>query len=575
MGFLRLGIGLWLPAMMLAFLFSEDLCAQANPAPDAPTGWKKSSSSGKIVFTKRDLEDRDHLTVKFYQRSLLVDKTLEQWVASCLVERRAPMGGQWDGPIENLARLTRNIYNAERGFTVDGKKHKIMLTAVCVDKLNVRLSAVTYSQTRGAKKHLAAATQLSTQLLPLEIAAAKAEKRGLDIEKNPPKVSGLKTGLSIKPGRYVGTTVAKKDSKTQTRYDLVLFENGDYQFLSGKKERLSTGQFVYSRANGRIEIDKPFRNDTRDWSDKSLYGKDSRGDWVIHAETKYHLTRLKWVGKSDRPSPTEVRRQAEIDRREAARYPHVTEPGKGIRGQEIERIVYASDTEFRNGAMQQDFEGFLLLKDGRVHDGLPCSPDTMDLAASRSREPDAWGWWKEVETKKETENQSEEKLAQRYTFAWPVRPREYRMPNGTQLAGVAFVKGKRLDGDFGAASTEVIMSAGYSSVRWWGIKLDKNGRFLKYRRGSTQGGGMPGMETLVTTSWNDEGAITSLSGPNVAGGFKRKSQNPVADRMGRYEIDGYRITLTFDNGRVEHLATFTDKDNSFIWFEGRALYRRK
>ena len=385
----------------------------------------------------------------------------------------------------------------------------------------------------------------------------------MDIEKAPPKVKGLKAGLPIKPGLYVGTSIAKKDQKSGARFDLLLFENGDYEFLNRKK-RDATGKFVYSAASGRMEIDEPFENDTYDWDEKCLYGKDSKGDMVVHAESKYWLTRLKWVKESDRPSPTQSKRAEEIAKEEARRYKHVTEPGKGIQPDEIEKVVYSFDTPFRNGAMQLDYEGFLLLKNGRVHDGLPTAPDVIDLPASLSREPDAWGWWKKVEGDKKD----------RYTFAWPVRPREYRMPKGKQLVGVPFEKGKRLTGDFGAASTSVNMISNYSSVRWWGIKLNKNGRFLKYRHGSTQAGGVPGMETLSTTVWDDEGSVTALSGPVLTGGLKSKSNNPALDRMGKYEFDGYRLTLTFDSGRVEHLASFTDDKHGFVWFGGRALHRR-
>ena len=45
--------------------------------------------------------------------------------------------------------------------------------------------------------------------------------------------------------------------------------------------------------------------------------------------------------------------------------------------------------------------------------------------------------------------------------------------------------------------------------------------------------------------------------------------------MGKYEIDGYRLTLKFDSGRVENLLTFTDEKEGIVWFGGRALYKKK
>ena len=545
---------------------TTNLDAQSNSVPKTKLGWTRSIGRGKpahIAFTKKDLNTPDFLVVKFYERELLLDQNLRRWLLRRLVESNAPLNGKWTGPVQDLNRRSRNLYTAEREFEVDGQKHTIKTLAVCVDKLNVRLAAIIMSQTREAKKNLRQASQIQASLLKLEIEAAKSEKRGLDVEKNPPKVKNLKTGQRIKPGLYVGTSITKKDGKAEARYDLVLFENGEYQFLKYKRKK--SGAFVYSSANGRIEIYDPFTNDTRDWDEYCLYGKDASGQMVIHAESRYRVIRLKWAKESTLLAPTEEKRQAEFAKQEAERYKFVTKLGEGIRSEEIEKIIFTQDSQFRSGALQLDFQGFLLLKDGRVHDGLPCAPGAWDLAASRSREPDAWGWWK----------QTEDDSRNRYTFAWPVRPREYRMPNGNQFVGIPFKTDTKLSGDFGAASTQVNMLTNYSAVRWWGIKFDNNGRFLKYKRGSVQSGGVPGMETLFTNVWDDEGSVTSLSGPNVAGGSKRKFNNPALDRMGNYEIDGYRLTLKYDSGRVEQRLTFTDEKTGMVWFDGRALYKRK
>ena len=553
-------------SLWIGLCFTTDLFAQSNPVPKTPTGWKKSSEKGtrlRVAYTKKELGSPEYLVVKLYDRELLINESLGQWLQRRLVEGKAPLKGKWTGPIQNLNRRTRNMYTAEREFEVNGKKHSIQLLAVSVDKLNVRMAAIIMSQTPAAKKNLAQAQQLRASIFKLEIDAAKLAKRGLDIEKNPPKVKGLTTRQRIKPGLYVGTTIAKKDGKAETRYDLVLFGSGEYQFLNHKRK--DSGAFVYSSTNGRIEIDDPFENDSYDWDEYCVYGKDRSGQMVVHAESKYRVTRLTWAKESDLLAPSEQKRQEEIAKREAERYKHVTKLDEGIRPDEIEKIIYTQDTNYRSGAIQLDTQGFLLLKDGRVHDGLPCAPGVWDLAASRSREPDAWGWWKPV--KDDEQN--------RYTFAWPVRPREYRIPNGKQNVGIPFEKDTKLSGDFGTASTRVGIVSNFSSVRWWGIKLNKNGRFLKYKRGSVQSGGVPGMNTLFTSAWDDEGSVTSLSGPGVAGGFKRKFDNPALERMGKYEIDGYRLTLKFDSGRVENLLTFTDEDKRLVWFEGRTLYRKK
>ena len=312
-----------------------------------------------------------------------------------------------------------------------------------------------------------------------------------------------------------------------------------------------------------MNIDVGFENSTYDHKDEyCVYGKEKTGESIIFSRDGGWQRKLVWVAASDRPAPAEVAKAKQVAIAEAKRYKHVVEPGKGINEDEIESIIYAWETNFRSGAIQLDQEAFLLMKDGRVLDGLPTAPDSLDVAASRSREPDRWGWWK-----KEKDG--------RYTFAWPVRPREYRQPNGKQVIGKPFEKGTRLDGDFGSASTAINIASNYSSVRFWGIKFSKNGRFLKYRHGSTQIGGTPGLEALTTAVWDDEGAVSSTLSSNVTMMSKSKTQRLMTDRMGTYELDGYRLTLKFDDGHTEQLGTFTDEEGKAVWFEGSSLGKRK
>ena len=556
--------------LFLVILFlTVSLQAQAQQTknvPKSPKGWSKSKVSGKpahTCFTKDGLKTPDYVVVKYYDRELLVDASIESWLINRL-NGKAPLGGQWSGPTKNLTRQTANIYTAQRDFDYKDTKHSIKVSAVCVDKLNVRMAATIHSETDAWQKNELDAETIRFQLLKLEIEAAKKDKRGLAVEKSPPKVKGIKAGGTIKPGLYIGSSVTRKDNKAGARIELLMFANGEYEFISRKRN--NTGTATYSNATGRLNVDAPIENHYSNWNTEfCVYGRDSKKRPVIHAETKYRLTRLVWTKDSDRPSPSELKQQEQIAKAEAKRYKHTTEPGDGVSTDEIAAVIYSQDSAFRSGAVQIDYEGYMLMKDGRVLDGLPCSPDMLDVAASRSRAPDSWGWWRKAKDDKKN----------RYEFSWPYRPQEFRMPKGSQGVGLPLDAKTKLSGDFGAASTQVNLASQYSSVRWWGIKLDKNGRFLKYRRGSTQAGGTPGMETMVTNVWNDEGSVTALSGPAVVGGSKKKFNNPALDRMGKYEFDGYRLTLTFDSGRVEHLATFTNSNKSAIWFEGRMLHKQK
>ena len=540
---------------------SVSLAESLHPVPKTPNGWeKKTVGRTATVFSKNDLKNDKTLTVKFYQRQVLdTGQSIQQWLTARMATGKAPMKGKWsDAPV--VVRQTGNIIEGTRNFTAQGKKYMVRGLAVGIDKVHVRFASMTSSD--GSKGfNDAISIKLLYDLFGVEKDAALKASRGLNIEKNPPKVKNLKAGGPIKPGRYVGNAVNLRDNKASVKYDLVLFDNGEFEFLAGGDKYRKTGQYVYSNASGRLNVGKKLVNSTYKHEDEyCVYGKESTGKMVIFAREGRWQRKLKWVSESDRPAPSEVKRAEEMAKAEAKRYKHVTAPGKGVQQDEIESVMYASETNFRSGAVQLDQEAYLLMKDGRVLDGLPTSPETLDVAVSRSREPDRWGWWK-----KEKGN---------YTFAWPVRPREYRQPKGSQVAGVPFEKGTRLAGDFGMASTEVNLASNYSSVRRWGIKLSENGRFLKYRNGSTQIGGVPGMEALSTTAWDDEGSVSSTTSPSVTTMSKRKKQGTGADRMGSYELDGYRMTLTFDDGRAEHHATFTDGDQKHIWFQGTCLYKR-
>ena len=294
--------------LILSSILAATTQAQTLDVPKTPRGWKQKTIKGKhpnIEFKKEGLKSPDFTAVKFYKREPLIDLTLSQWVQQRLGTKQSPLNGKWEGPILNLTRQTRNVVTAERRFEVDGILHSVTLSAVCVDKLHVRMGALIQSLTSGTEKSDLTAGRLLGELVLVEIAAAKKEERGLDVEKTPPKVKGVKGGGKMKAGRYIGTTVGKKDGKAGTRFDIVIFENGEYEILGEK--RSNTGQAIYSSATGRLELQDPFNNDERDWDDVCIYGVNDQQEPVIHAEGKYRLTQLKCCLLYTSPSPRDQR----------------------------------------------------------------------------------------------------------------------------------------------------------------------------------------------------------------------------------------------------------------------------
>ena len=549
-------------------------CSQSNQAqaqealhasPKPATGWRKRSVilKGYTRFTRSDTKDSDVLEVRYYQRKLLGGVSPSDWMSNRLWTGNPPQGGKWTGD-PKVARMTGNMISGTRTYKSEsGQKRLLTGLAVCVDKTSVRLAVVLQSENRATLKHQKSATQMLLQLMDLEKDAAKSDKRGLSLENRPPKVEGIKTGIPVKPGRYVGNRVRK--GKVIATAEVVLYDSGEFEFVSDSKRRKRSGKFVYSQATGRMNMTGDFFNNNYNWNeDYCIYGLDSKRNPIIYAiEESYsgsYVWRLKWAGESELSSPAKRAIDEKMALREKNRYKFVVEPGDGVRPNEIEAVLYTLDSSFRSGGAQLESDAYLLMTDGRVMDGMPVAPDVLDVAKSRSREPDRWGWWKKEEG--------------RYKFAWPVRPKEFKEPTGSQYVALPFKKGSRLQGDWGSASSSGMIVSGFSSVHWWGVIFTKDGRFKKRRSGSTQSGGVVGMDTLITTAYSDKGTATSVSGPGIAGGGTRKSNHPDAERMGEYEFDGYRLTLKYDDGRVVHLATFTTKDQGSIWFEGNSLSKQ-
>lgn len=126
----------------------------------------------------------------------------------------------------------------------------------------------------------------------------------------------------------------------------------------------------------------------------------------------------------------------------------------------------------------------------------------------------------------------------------------------------------RLEGRYAAVRT------GFQSHQFWGVTFGKNGRFSKDSRGGVSTGNIPiegGLTPNVTTTWDDGGSGTSITGGGVGGGTFQK-QNPNGDRQGAYSINGYTITLRYDNGKVERLPFFFNgTGRQQVWFEGGLL----
>lgn len=566
-------LALWLRRLAV-FVLGLGLSAPllAQDAPARPAGWVKRSrpNSEAVIYAPKDLPAGALLEVHFGERGLLEGLPLEDWMESALVAQQIPEC-TWTAPLV-VSKQTPNLAMAQsQGRHSSGAEVALVAAGVSVDGLNGRYGLLVFTAGKATERYQAEAQGLLMALFDFEKKAAQEDGRGLDLEVPPPQVEGLKSGGELRPGRYVGNLVSSWDNKVLRPVEVVLFANGEYEFLRGMDEYDSTGQYSYSPATGRLNLTDEFYNSTYNpTEDFCVYGfeaskKGKAATPVIYAEndrgTSVHSARLRWSGTSDRLAPSlaaEVKAAAEA---EAERYKHVTAPGKGVQLDEIETVLYTFEQRFDIGGMQIEEWVYLLLKDGRVMDGLPVPPQDLDLAASRSREPDRWGWWQREDGQ--------------YRFAWPARPQRYEPPRGAQLTARSSTAGMRVSGTFESASSYAI-PGGASSVQFWGVTLSPKGRFQKYRHGMTSAGGVPGLDVMVSTVWDDEGATTAVSGPNIGGGVTSKSRAALAGRIGHYEFDGYALLLTYDDGRKARLPSFwLGEGQSQLWFEGASLGLKK
>ncbi|MES9833877.1 MAG: hypothetical protein ABW139_16700 [Candidatus Thiodiazotropha sp. DIVDIV] len=544
---------LWLAilAILLLFILSNDSFAK-----ETPPGWTKHFDNKKQTTIFRPIDSESDLFVKYYPTVLLERKDISVWLKSKLTTSKAP-NGKWINK-ETVIRDTGNYAHGYRKFLRnDGTTARLDAVAVTADKQYVRLAVMMRSENNRNKRYKKQGFSLVVAIYDIEKRDALEQDRGHDLEKSPPKVKGIKSGGPIKYGRYVGTKTRYK--KVKSRYELILYKNGEYEFELGSDK---SGYITYSQATGRLNISGDFYNFGSYSDDFCIYGVNTKTNkHTIYARDDDDIYRLNWTNEVNDLSPNQKKKLAKKKKVNKKRYKYVTNPGDGIQNDQIEAILYTYDNQYGYGGFETDEDIYLLMKDGRVMDGIPVAPNRLDVAKSRSREPDRWGWWKYD--------------GKRYSFAWSIDSKKYIIPKGRQIKGQPVPPATRLQGKWQNSSSYT--SLDFSHTSFWGVFLSKDGRFRKYRNDMMQGGGeMSGNGPLVTTYSNEKGSVTSVIGSNVGGGSSSKNNRADSDRVGSYEFDGFNLTLRFDNGVEKLLPTFTTSDKfNTIWFDGGSLGRDK
>jgi len=421
-------------------------------------GWKKSVDKKNALVYRPSATGADTI-VKIYPPTLLENVGADVWLHNKLASSKAPFG-QWTSDAR-VDRLSANYAYGNRSYKKsNGTIGKIEAIAYTLDRQYVRLGVAIGSSSRANKPHLkAASSMLAKALTAIEKKTAAQEERGSDLEVSPPKVKGIKTGgVDIKPGRYVGARTYRNEVKS--RHEIMLYDDGQFEYLN--TDRNNDGYLVYSKATGRLDLDRELRNSTYNpHSEYCVYGINEKSKThTIYARDGNVEYRLVWTSAPDRLSPTERKKLEKLAEEEANRYKFTTNPGAGIEVDDIEAVVYTS--EIKTGlSVSLEAEAYVLMTDGRVMDNMPVAPYTIDIAKSRSREPDRWGYWK-------AENQN-------FKFAWSVDQKNFVAPKGDQNIGLPIRYGTTLDGTWEMSETFNATIA--SNVTRWGVHLTKDGRF--------------------------------------------------------------------------------------------------
>lgn len=542
---------------------------KAADIPSTPKGWKSTTRRSTGVVTFKPVKDREKKAegsseIRLYPRVLREGLSVDQWLHDWAL-RRKPFKGKFSSPLD-VRSATLNLALATQKFrSLAGKEGSTICVAISVDGLYIRPMELAIFPVGSGAVSSAVFQGMMKELIALEKKAAKRDGRGLKLEVAPPKVKGITSGGSIKPGRYVGNRTYKDEA--QGAVDVQLHANGEFEIVSGFRRNL-TGRYVYSESSGRLNLSNELVNSRYDpKADFCIYGKEAGGNMLIYAEEDRgfasSIYRLRYQGPVTRRPPSEVARiEAEL-KAEAKRYKWVTELGKGVRKEEIEAVVATSRGKIISGAYNLDEDIFLLMKDGRVMHGMPVPPEDLHVAFSRSREPDRWGHWIEFEGE--------------YRFAWPARPDAFEAPPGVQTICVPFEEGARVDGRFGAASSTSTLNGG--SASFWGIILGSEGYFKKWRNGIAGYGNAPGLSDVmanVYVGYDEEGSSVSVNADGYAGGSTSSNATSLRDRSGRYSFVGYTATLTYGNGQVERLPSFyTSNQRNEIWLGTGSLRLEK
>ena len=556
---------------MRASLAVLALCCAAAFALSPPTGWTRTQSGAVESFEPGDLAVGEAFTIAVHPAASRRGQPLSSWLDSWAVDKVPGTASARlvSEPANNGQSATGQVmFRDSKGRSLIAMFVAISLTGDRVRAMRIIATpdpALFARQKPGMAEFVEAlATEEATAYRaaePQPQGGGYVERQSSDARSavaNAGVPRGSRAGGPFRYGTYDFELPLPAINDVR-RYRISFYENGEWRKGEGAGE--DTSNFTYDPATGAVNISVTLNlyNSKYDEADFCRFYLAPDGRAFIYAEDEYglgtHRITGRYVGPNSRPSPSAEKAAKAAAKAEADRFKWVTAPGRGVAPTQIAGVLYKLEQEYTIGGLQLRESTYLLLNDGSAYEDLRCPPDQLDVLTSRKREPLNWGRWRRAGDKYELQFPQEDG-----------RPGKWAVPPMTSVVRPGS-KGERLQGRYQSGSSYQI-PGGAGSVSFRGISFTSDGRFETDFYSITGGSTGFGADTITAGAVaNDEGSVSSVSGPNFGGGSSTKSNRSKAERTGRYEIDGYTLLLTFDNGRVERLPFFFayggKKD---IWF---------
>lgn len=242
----------------------------------------------------------------------------------------------------------------------------------------------------------------------------------------------------------------------------------------------------------------------------------------------------------------------------------LTAPGQGIPDRDLAAIVIHGEGNHSNGSTWEEDVRFLL-RDGSAYRRTEMPPDQLAVTPSRQLEPQRWGRWRSAGKGYEMQVQDDDG---RPAGDWQAVKHHAVRP---------WPAGTRLDGYFSRSSFHGNLFTGStSSTR--GIRFTPDGRFERSHSSLSSAGGMAAAQGAVISgsSRSDGSGSSSTAGGTTggAGAFSTRKRDDGAGRRGRYELDGFVLTLHYDDGRRERLLSFAVYADQKTIYVGDGSLRR-